>query len=313
MKIGNRKLGLVLSALFERRHYIAARNMFRVYRNPVDVFGRYFLGRGEYPAPIVINTPTSSLTLTVYSYHDVLTVNEVFCRRDYPATAQHRVIVDFGSNIGITAAYFLTSAPNSFVYLYEPLRPNIDRLRDNLRQFGGRYALHEVAVGQADGEVEFGWEDTGRYGGVGIKTGKYVSVTCQDSNKILKEVITRHGRIDILKIDIESLERQVTERIPVAIARNIDEIYVEYNFDSNPLERTHNYRQYGAVAQFVNKEGVRSRSTGNRCITRRWRAGTLESSRSTPIASPQTGLLDSSPCRGSSVECSLITLTTMQP
>src|ERR1700716_3832704 len=134
MKIGNRKLGLVLSALFERRHYIAARNMFRVYRNPVDVFGRYFLGRGEYPAPIVINTPTSSLTLTVYSYHDVLTVNEVFCRRDYPATAQHRVIVDFGSNIGITAAYFLTSAPNSFVYLYEPLRPNIDRLRDNLRQ-----------------------------------------------------------------------------------------------------------------------------------------------------------------------------------
>jgi hypothetical protein len=36
-----------------------------------------------------------------------------------------------------------------------------------------------------------------------------------------------------------------------------------------------------------------------------WRAGTLESSRSTPIASPQTGpVLDFSPCRGSSGECS---------
>jgi FkbM family methyltransferase len=259
MKIGNRKLAVVLSALFEQRHYIAARNMLRVYRNPVDAFGRYLLGRGEYPARIVINTPTGSLTLTVYSYHDILTINEVFCRLDYPATAQHRVIVDFGSNIGISAAYFLTSAPNSFVYLYEPLQSNIDRLRDNLRPFEGRYTLHEVAVGQADGEIEFGWEDTGRYGGVGLKTGKYVSVTCRDSNKILEEIITRHGRIDILKIDIETLERQVTERIPVAIARNIDWVYVEATFDSNPLERTHTYRQYGAVAQFVNKETDGSR------------------------------------------------------
>jgi hypothetical protein len=41
-----------------------------------------------------------------------------------------------------------------------------------------------------------------------------------------------------------------------------------------------------------------------------WRAGTLESSRSTPIASPQTGpVLDFSPCRGSSGECSIRTFT----
>lgn len=252
-KIGNRGGGVVLRAVFDLRHYIAARNMFRVYRNRADAFRRYLLGRGEYPARIAINTPTGSLTLSVYSYHDILTVNEIFCRRDYPVTPQHRVIVDFGSNIGISAAYFLTSAPNSFVYLYEPLQFNIDRLRDNLHSLAGRYALHEVAVGEADGEVEFGWEDTGRYGGVGLKTGKYVSVNCWDSNKILEEIITRHGWIDILKIDIETLERQVTERIPIAIARNIGRIYVEHTFVSNPLEQTHTYRQYGAVAQFVNK------------------------------------------------------------
>jgi FkbM family methyltransferase len=254
MKIGYREVAVVLRALFKRRHYIAARNMLRVYRNPADAFGRYLLGRGEYPAPIVINTPTGSLTLTVYSYHDILTVNEIFCRLDYLAKAQHQVIVDFGSNVGISAAYFLTSCPNSFVYLYEPLRLNIDRLRANLHRFEGRYTLHEVAVGQTDGEVEFGWEDTGRYGGVGLKTGKYVSVTCRDSNKLLDEIMTRHGRIDILKVDIETLERQVTERIPVAIARNIGRIYVEHTFHSNPLEQTHMYQQYGTVAQFVNKE-----------------------------------------------------------
>jgi FkbM family methyltransferase len=254
VKIGSRKIGVVTRALFERRHYIAARNMRRVYRRPVDAFGRYLLGRGQYPASIVINTSTGCLTLTVYSYHDILTLNEIFCRLDYPTAAQHRVIVDFGSNIGISAAYFLTSAPDSFVYLYEPLRFNIDRLRDNLRQFEGRFSLDPVAVGQADGEVEFGWENTGRYGGVGLKTGNYISVTCRDSNKILEEIITRHGRIDILKVDIETLERQVTERIPVAIARNIGRVYVECTFAANPLEQTHTYRQYGTVAQFVNKE-----------------------------------------------------------
>ena len=263
MKVGKRKLSRVLTAPLKGRYYIAAHNMFRVYRNPIDAFARFLLAGGEYPASIVVNTPAGSLSLTVYSYDDILTVNEIFCRRDYPATARHRVIVDFGSNIGISAAYFLTSAPNSFAYLYEPYPPNIDRLRNNLRQFEGRYALHAIAVGEAGGEAEFGWEDTGRYGGIGIETGKYVRVTCRDSNEILKEIITRHGRIDILKIDIESLERQVTERIPVAIARNIDAIYVDYfGWNTNPLEQTHNYRRYGSVAQFLNINIASGRTAG---------------------------------------------------
>lgn len=264
MKIGNREIGLVLSAFSRKRHYVAACNMLRVYRHPVDAFGRYLLGRGQYPADIRINTLAGPLTLTVYSYHDILTVNEIFCRLDYRAREQDRVIVDFGSNIGISAAYFLSSAPDSFAYLFEPLSFNIDRLRGNLRPFECRYTLQEIAVGQVDGEVEFGWENTGRYGGVGMKTGSYVSVPCRNSNNILAEIIARHGRIDILKIDIETLERQVTERIPIDIARKIDRIFVECAFDSNPLVRTHIYRQYGTVAQFVNKQTTPSCLTSER-------------------------------------------------
>ena len=254
MKIGNREIGVVLSAFSQRRHYLAARNMLRVYRHPADAFGRYVLGRGRYPADIRVNTPEGPVTLTVYSYHDILTVNEIFCRLDYRADERDRVIVDFGSNIGISAAYFLTAAPRSFVYLFEPVPINIDRLRRNLGRFESRYALEEIAVGQADGEVEFGQEDTGRYGGIGMQTGKHFSVACRDANGILEEITGRHGRIDILKIDIEGMERQVTERIPAGIARKIGRIYVECEFHSNPLERTHRCRQYGTIAQFANKE-----------------------------------------------------------
>lgn len=230
--------------------------MFRVYLHPIDALSRYIFNIGNYPVKIGINTPEGVIDINIYSHDDILTVNEIFCRIDYPTKKQDLVIVDFGSNIGISGAYFLTCAPNSFVYLYEPLQINIDRLRDNLRQFEGRYALHEIAVGRVDGEVEFGWENTGRYGGIGMETGKYILVACQDSNKILEEIVMRHGRIDILKIDTETLEQQLTERIPVALAKKIDRIYVEYVFDSNPLEQTHHRRQYGYITQFVNRDAL---------------------------------------------------------
>jgi hypothetical protein len=58
----------------------------------------------------------------------------------------------------------------------------------------------------------------------------------------------------VLKVYIEGLEREVTERNPVDIARRIRRLYVEYDFGSNPLAETHSYRQYGAVAQFINRE-----------------------------------------------------------
>jgi len=254
MKVGKRNLGVALSALFQPRHHIAARNMLRTYRKPADAFARYLLGLGDYPAVLTLNTPAGSLALTVHSYHDILTLNEIFCRLDYPAATGDRIIVDFGSNIGLSAAFFLSRTPDCFAYLYEPLQANIGRLRKNLQSFESRYALQEVAVGQTDGLVEFGREPTGRYGGIGVKTGDYVSVVCRDSNKILREAISRHGTIDILKIDIEGLEQEITQRIPLAIARRIRRLYVEYNFGSNPLAQTHSYRQYGSVAQFVNRE-----------------------------------------------------------
>jgi FkbM family methyltransferase len=255
MRIGGRDLGAIATSVFNRCHYIAAGNMLRVYDNPIEGFSRYLFGLGKYPATILVNTSLGKQRLNVYSHHDVLTINEIFCRHDYPATNADHVIVDFGSNIGISAAYFLTTSPDSHAYLFEPLASNIDKLRLNLEPFDGRYTLHEVAVGLAEGEVEFGFEESGRYGGVGLKTGKYVSVKCLDSNRILENIVAKHGRIDILKIDIETLERQVTQRIPMEIAMKIQKIYVEYKFASNPLEQTHRMTQYASIAQFENRRG----------------------------------------------------------
>jgi FkbM family methyltransferase len=251
VQIGSRDAGTVAKSLFDRRHYHAARNMVRLYEKPADMFRRYLTGRGDYPFTAQLKTPSGRLELRLYTPHDVLTVNEIFCREDYRADAEDKVVVDFGSNIGVSAAYFLSRGPNVHAYLFEPLPANVERLHGNLTPFTDRYTLEQVAVGPEEGEVEFGWEETGRYGGVGASTGKTISVMCRNSTKVLEEVIARHGQIDVLKVDIETLEQAVIAGIPPSLARRIGKIYVEYVFDDNPLAGTHSHSQYGDIAQFI--------------------------------------------------------------
>ena len=169
--------------------------MFRVYDDVVDAYSRYLLGRGVYPASVGLRTPLGKIEPTIYSHHDMLTINEIFCRLDYSASSSDRVIVDFGSNIGISALYFLTRSDKSFVYCYEPFPINCGRFKKNLERFGGRYQLAEYAVALQDGIAQFGFEPTGRYGGIGKNTGSTITVACRDVNNILRQILAGCGKI----------------------------------------------------------------------------------------------------------------------
>jgi FkbM family methyltransferase len=253
VQLGGRDVRTVAKALIERRHYHAALNMVRLYKRPAQMFRRYLTEGGDYPFTSRVKTPLGWLDLQLFSPDDVLTVNEIFCREDYPAEPQDKIVVDFGSNIGVSAAYFLSRGPNVRTYLFEPLPVNIERLQTNLAQFRDRYTLEQVAVGPVDGEVEFGWEETGRYGGVGAATGRKMTVTSRNSTNVLEQVIARHGQIDVLKVDIEGLEAAVITGIPHPLARHIRKIYVECVFDVNPLTDTHSLTRYGEISQFVRR------------------------------------------------------------
>lgn len=253
--LANRKLTTVVGAALQRRHYRAAKNAIFRYERPVDALRRYLFGAGSYPASIRIKTPLGWIEPLLYSHHDMLTMNEIFCREDYWCPADSGTIVDFGSNIGISALYFLTRNKDAFAYLFEPLPRNAERLRKNLRGFEGRYELSDVAVALTNGEAEFGYEDTGRYGGIGLAKEKSINVPCRAANKTLQEIVDRHGEIDVLKIDIESLEREILLNIPGELLRRIKNIFMEVEpmFETNPLVATHEYHPYGTVARFKRK------------------------------------------------------------
>ena len=248
-----RTLASVLQALARPSNYSGILKTFALTDHPISFLRRYIRNDGTYPAQIGLRTPTGRLLIDTYAPDDIQTINEIFFRGDYECGRDAKVIVDFGSNIGISALYFLSRNAEAFCYGYEPLPQNIERFHKNLAPYSGRVMLTEAAVGESEGTVSFGWEPTGRYGGINRETGATIEVPCKDSNVELAAILRKHDQIDLLKVDIETMEKIVVSRIPPDIARRIKTLVVEYPFSENPLAQTHAMSVEGAVAKFQRK------------------------------------------------------------
>jgi FkbM family methyltransferase len=264
MNIGGRDIGRISRGLIQRRSWSTLVNMLHLYERPLGVIRRYLLSGGRYPHTFRLRSPKGSIPITAYTSEDLLTINEVFCRHDYPVVVSDRTIVDFGSNIGVSAFYFLTYAPDCFVYCHEPLPTNCERLRKMLQGSETRYNLQIAAITTEQGHVDFAYEPTGRYGAVGkcgggvnVASGT-IEVDALRASDVIADILEAHDWIDLMKIDIEGLERNVLLSIPRWQLERIDRIYAEVRLDSNPLSDTHDMHQYGEIAQFRNKNHRRA-------------------------------------------------------
>jgi FkbM family methyltransferase len=218
---------MVLKEALEPRNYLAAWRMVRRLERPAEGLRRYFLGRGAYPYVCGVRTPAGVVSPTLYSHHDMWTVNEVFCREDYAVEATARAIVDLGSNIGLSALYFLTWCHDACVWLYEPVPRNTDRLRQNLATFEGRWVLREAAVAERRGTVSFGIEESGRYGGIEVATGRSIEVECVSVNDVLEEVFDSIPIVDVLKVDTEGTELDIVRAVRPELLRRVRTLYLE--------------------------------------------------------------------------------------
>jgi FkbM family methyltransferase len=249
--IGNRSFSKILTAAFQPQNYIAAINMARAYPDFPRNLYHYLSARGSYPSTVSIRTPSGLIAPTLYSHHDLLTVNEVFCRRDYAAPRGIRTVVDVGSNIGISALYFLTLNRFSRSYLYEPNPKNIQRLRHNLQGFESRYDLSPCAVSDIAGTFEFGVEPTGRYGALGLRTGTTIEVKCLSINEVLETALKERNFIDVLKVDIEGAEVPTVAAIDPSLLARIGLICLEYRPDRLLHSEFFHQRQYGSVCRLI--------------------------------------------------------------
>jgi FkbM family methyltransferase len=231
---GNRGWAAVRRAPLQAGHYRALAGMVMVYPRFWPNLYRFLTARGAYPYVCRVRTPVGEVAPTLYSSHDISTVNEIFCRRDYDAPADLRVAVDFGANIGIAALYFLTRNRISRVHCFEPNPRNLQRLRATLAGLENRYVLHEVAVGLSEGPVSFGVEPSGRYGGIGTGFDEQITVRCREVNAVLEDILRAEGRIDVLKVDVETLEHEIVSEIAPDLLDRIGLIYYETG-ESDPM------------------------------------------------------------------------------
>jgi FkbM family methyltransferase len=251
---GNRSISQILRAFCGKHHYVALLNMFRIYPNFVENLHRYLSGFGQYPAKILVRTPIGVHGPELFCHDDLLTLNEIFCRLDYFADSSVKVIVDIGSNIGISGLYFLTRNTYSRCYLYEPDPRNIEKLFKTLKGYESRYTLSENAVSDQSETLDFGIESTGRYGGLTYKSDETIQVDCININEALSTVLSKEGHIDILKIDTEGVEIPTVKAIDPSFANRIKRIYIEARPKADLLPHHFSQHQYGTVCQFTNNK-----------------------------------------------------------
>jgi FkbM family methyltransferase len=221
----------ILSAPFQAKHYVALANMVRTYPAFGPALVRYLTNSGKYPHALRVRTPAGIREVTLYSYHDLLTVNEVFCRGDYRVEGDIRVAVDLGANIGVSCLYFLTHSPSCRCYAYEPVPRNVERLTANLAPFRDRVFLEQAAVADFSGASRFTIEDTGRYGGLGqtSRSNQTIQVRCLHVNEVISRVLEREPAIDVLKIDTEGNEEAIIKAIDPQLMPFIKLICYESN------------------------------------------------------------------------------------
>lgn len=161
----------------------AAFTLLRSARDPVDFLIRYLFGEGSYPTAIAIRQGSGVVTVYAFTPHDILTINEIFFREDYSVPPRCGVVVDLGSNIGVSVLYFiLRGGPGCHVYAYEPVPENIEKPHANLKGHEDAFTLTPCAIGPTGGTADFGLEATGRYGGLGLALDVSIRVTVLDVN-----------------------------------------------------------------------------------------------------------------------------------
>ncbi|MFL5833432.1 MAG: FkbM family methyltransferase [Solirubrobacterales bacterium] len=215
-----------------------------------------------------MRTPAGTIELDLHSAHDLLTVNEIFNRVDYPADEEAQVVVDIGANIGVSAAYFATrSATRSAttrVYSYEPSPVNLERLQTNVAPFGDRVTVIPKAVGPKAGKLKFDAEPIGRYGRLLDDTVAHsehaIEVDVVTLDQALAEVLAQEPQIDVLKIDTEGAEIPTIAAADIELLARVGVIYLE----AAPDERIRpdlTQRQRGEICMLTPISGPRKFAT----------------------------------------------------
>jgi len=161
-------------------------------------------------------------------------LNEVFVEEVYKFKPKSKspIILDCGSNIGLSIIYFKKNYPESRIIGFEP-DPDIFRmLEDNIRRFEfSNVQLINKAVWKEEGELTF--NSIGALGGTldledkNAKSGDLINNKVVVKTARLKNFLVNE-RIDFLKIDVEGAEFEILDDCLDELD-NVENLFIEYH------------------------------------------------------------------------------------
>lgn len=172
------------------------------------------------PKPITIKAFQRTCTAHIMDGSDVAVLAEMFLDQEYAieTDGQPEVIMDLGSNVGLSVLYFKLRYPNARVHAFEPNPAAFERLQQNTAQFSDVTA-YPVAVGKTDSEVRFFVHPESSMSsslvdrkGQGMRE---ITVPLFSLSTAIKN--TNEKQINILKFDIEGAEYDLFSGLPQSL------------------------------------------------------------------------------------------------
>jgi FkbM family methyltransferase len=239
-----------IKLLAQPQHRRTVSRLWSVYAQPVAFLKRYISKTGEYPTVMSVRGKGSWESINLFGPHDLDTLNQIYCRNDYPVEPDDRVFVDIGANIGVATRYFLSGSGGNIVYAYEPVPRNVERIIQNCKGLELQYKLNVAAVSDFNGTTAFSIEETGRYGSIQIAPSyQTVDVKVLNITEVLDQLLMQHKTIDLLKIDVEGTEETILRAIGPKQLGAIKKIYAEYQGEY--IIPNFQKRRYGNVTHYI--------------------------------------------------------------
>jgi FkbM family methyltransferase len=187
----------------------------------------------------LVRTRVGSFDVTGFSVKSVATLHrEIFVDLSYYFSARRPdpLILDGGSNIGMSVLFFKALYPEARVLAFEPAEPAHRLLVDNVERNRVKgVEVHHAALGRENGPVSF-FADAHDLSTFGTSTRRERLPNPSKSTvqqRRLSDFVEEP--VDLLKLDIEGAEDEVLDDLidSGAIAR-IDQLVVEYHHLINP-------------------------------------------------------------------------------
>lgn len=157
------------------------------------------------PHSIALRTGTS----------DFEVFREVFLQEEYryKPDFQVRTIIDCGTNIGLTALYFLRRFPKARIVCLEPDPQNFELAQMNLAPYSDRVTLLPAAVWSSTETLAIrkGLRDGEHWSTQVSRTAQPGDPTCESVTIQKLQADFEMPTIDVLKIDIEGAEKDLFE------------------------------------------------------------------------------------------------------